>query len=244
MNAGFDPTGANPFRVPNLQLKGGLLFADSSNRNPYGRDLNNFQPRVGVAYQLASKTVFRGGYGISYLPTFDLGGNLGFSVQSQYVASVDNDITPSGRVSNPFPDGYLTPVGRSQGLATLVGRPISYGFTGRKVPFVHQYSAGFQHELKWRVLLDASYVGSRTRSLQTGKGINEISDQQLGLGTTELNRAVSNPFQGLLPASRHAIQRSDCTAAAVTASLSSIRGHHPEPQHNRQSLVRLIPNAC
>ena len=199
MNRGFDATSPNPFRVPGLQLKGGLLFTDENNRLPFERDLNNFQPRVGLAWQLAAKTVFRAGYGISYLPTFDTGGNNGFSVQTQYVASVDGGITPSGKLSNPFPDGYLRAVGRSQGLATLVGYGFTYGFTGRDIPYVQQYSAGLQYELPWRVLVDASYVGSRSSALQTAKGINEISAQQLALGTAELNRLVPNPFQGLLP---------------------------------------------
>jgi hypothetical protein len=198
-NRGFDSTAASPFQVPGLPLKGGLLFTDDSNRLPHRRDLNNFQPRVGVAWQIGGSTVFRAGYGISYLPTFDPGFNNGFSVQTQFVSSVDNGITPSGKLSNPFPDGYLTPVGRSLGLATLVGRGFNYASYDRDIPYIHQFSAGFQHELPWRILVDGSYVGSRSRSLQTSKGINEISAQQLALGTTELNRRVPNPFEGLLP---------------------------------------------
>jgi hypothetical protein len=197
-NAGFDANAANPFRVPGMQLRGGLLFTDENNRLPYKRDLNNWQPRVGVAYQFASSTVFRAGYGISYLPTFDTGFNNGFSVQTPFVSSVDGGVTPSGKLSDPFPDGYLTPPGRSQGLATLVGRGFTYGFTNRNIPLVHQFSAGFQHELPWRVLVDASYVGSRSRSLISAKGINEVSADQLRLGTALLN-AVPNPFRGLLP---------------------------------------------
>ena len=198
-NAGFDPSSPSPFKAPGMQLKGGLLFTSPQNRLPFKRDLNNFQPRAGVAWQITASTVFRAGYGISYLPTFNTGGNNGFSVTTPYVASIDNGITPFGRLSNPFPDGYLKPAGSSQGLATLVGTGYSFGYVDRRIPYVHQFSAGFQQELPWRVLVDASYVGSRSRSLQTGKGINEISAQQLALGTTELNRAVPNPFQGLLP---------------------------------------------
>src|SRR5262249_19078655 len=77
-NRGFDPNADNPFRVPDLPLKGGLLFTDSQNRLPFRRDLNNFQPRVGLAYQWRASTVLRAGYGISYLPTFDTGFNNGF----------------------------------------------------------------------------------------------------------------------------------------------------------------------
>ena len=48
-NAGFDPTGASPIQAPGLQVKGGLMFTSSGNRLPWQRDLNNFQPRVGMA---------------------------------------------------------------------------------------------------------------------------------------------------------------------------------------------------
>jgi TonB-dependent receptor-like protein len=198
-NRGFDPTASNPFRVPGLDLKGGLLFTDPDNRLPFKRDYDNFQPRIGVAYQIRSTTVFRAGYGISYLPTADTGFNNGFSVTTPYVSSVDGGITPSGRLSSPFPDGYVNPPGRSLGLATLVGRGYSYGFSDREIPLVHQYSAGVQHELPWRLLIDASYVGSRSLSLQTSRGINEVSAEQMArLGSALLN-TVPNPFVGLLP---------------------------------------------
>ena len=49
------------------------------------------------------------------------------------------------------------------------------------------------------MLLDVSFVGSRTYQLGVAKGINEITADQLALGTTSLNQSVANPFQGLLP---------------------------------------------
>jgi hypothetical protein len=198
-NSGFDAAASNPFQVPGLDLRGGLLFTDSNNRLPFEPDRNNFQPRIGVAYQIGPKTVIRSGYGISYLPTFDTGNNNGFSVVTDYVASIDGGITPSGQLSNPFPDGYLNPPGRSQGLATLLGTGFTYSWPGALNPYVHQFSFGVQHELPWRLLIDASYVGSRTQALQTQKGINEVSAEQLALGSGVLRQNVPNPFQGLLP---------------------------------------------
>ena len=41
------------------------LYPDSSSSNPNHKD---FAPRVGFAYRLTEKTVFRGGYGIYYNP--------------------------------------------------------------------------------------------------------------------------------------------------------------------------------
>jgi hypothetical protein len=102
-NAGFDTTSPSPFKAPGLNLKGGLLFTSASNRLPYQSNLANVQPRVGVAYQINSKTVFRGGYGLVYQPMFEAGTNNGFSVSTAYVASNDGGITPANHLYNPFP---------------------------------------------------------------------------------------------------------------------------------------------
>ena len=37
------------------------MFASDSERGTYNPDMNNFQPRVGFAYQVNEKTVLRGG---------------------------------------------------------------------------------------------------------------------------------------------------------------------------------------
>ena len=198
INVGFDPNAASPFQVPGMNLKGGLLFAGASNRLAYKRDLNNVQPRIGVAYQFLQRTVFRGGYGITYYPTFDPPTTNGFSTSTAFVASVDGGITPSGRLSNPYPQGLVLPPGSSQGLATLVGQAISYAYPGRTVPYMHQFSVGFQQQLPWLVLVDASYEGSRTHDLGASKNINAVSAQDLSLGAG-LAALVPNPFQGLLP---------------------------------------------
>jgi hypothetical protein len=198
-NIGFDSTSTSNLQVPGMQLRGGLLFSGvGGTRLPVVRDRNNWQPRIGAAYQIASRTVFRGGYGLSFLPTFNPGGNWGFSVDTPFVASIDNNITPYNSLSNPFPEGYVAEPGSSLGLATLAGNSFNYTNSDRVVPFVHQYSFGIQHELPWRLLIDASYIGSTTRSLQANKGINEVSEADLGLGSA-LNQQVPNPFARLLP---------------------------------------------
>ncbi len=194
-NRGFDVNAPSPLQIPGMDLKGRLLFTDSKNRLPFKRDLNNFQPRVGVAYQVGSRTVLRGGWGISYLPTFDTGQFNGFSIDTPYVASVDGGITPAGRWSNPYPDGIIQPPGRA---ATMLGLSFTYSWPERVIPYVHQYSFGIQRELPARILVDASYVGSRTLSLQTSKGINAVPADKLALRDALLQQ-VPNPFAGLLP---------------------------------------------
>jgi len=205
MNAGFDLASSSPLRASGLDLKGGLLFTSSKNRLPYARDLNNFQPRVGVAYRLGDRTVLRGGYGLSYVPTFVFNnttaviGTNGFSTTTPFVISTDNNLTPVGRFSNPFPSGIFRPAGSTLGLATFAGQNITYVHQDRVTPYIHQFSAGFQRELPWSVLVDLSYVGSQTRRLGTNKNINALSTEQLALGTAALNAQLPNPMQGLLP---------------------------------------------
>jgi len=47
--------------------------------------------------------------------------------------------------------------------------------------------------------VDISYIGSRTRSLSTAKGINEVSAADLARGAAYLNELVTNPLAGRLP---------------------------------------------
>lgn len=200
MNRGFDPNATNPLdaQVPGMNLRGGLLFTDSNNRYAFEPDRNNFQPRIGVAYQFTPKMVFRAGYGLSYLPSFNTGGTTGYSIDTTYVASTDGNLTPANSLRNPYPNGIVRPPGRSDGLATRLGNGYSFGYLQRVLPYVHQFSAGFQVELPGSMLVDASYVGSRSKALQTSKSINDVSAADLARGT-ELVSKQPNPFEGLLP---------------------------------------------
>ena len=53
-------------KVPGYELRGALRFTDKNTRSPFDKDMNNFQPRIGLAYALSAKTTVRAGYGIYY----------------------------------------------------------------------------------------------------------------------------------------------------------------------------------
>ena len=200
-NRGFDRTSATNFAVPGLPLQGGLLFADANNRLPFPRDLNNFQPRVGAAYRLGRNTVLRGGFGITYMPSFDNGGTLGFSSVTSFVASVDEGQTPLGRWNNPYPAGFIQPVGRAGGLATQIGSTLAFGSAERRIPHMKHFSFEVQRALPGRVLLSASFAGSRGDNLQMSRSINEVTAAQWAEYGTRLSGTQRNPFQGLIPGS-------------------------------------------
>jgi hypothetical protein len=199
-DAGWAFSAANPLsQQAGIPLQGGLLFTSGSDRLPWKRDINPPQPRVGVAYHLAKNTVLRAGYGLSYLPTYITGQSQGYTVASPMVVSYNNNLTPVGNLFNPFPTGLIQPTGSSLGLATALGQSVTFTDPDRTIPFIHQFSAGFQHELPSHVLVDMSFVGSRTRRLTVSQNIDALTTAQLGLGTPYLNTVVTNPFYNLVP---------------------------------------------
>jgi hypothetical protein len=122
------------------------------------------------------------------------------------VTTQDSGRTPFDTMTNPFPTGLIAPPGSTGGLSTFIGQGLAYANTGAANPYVHQFSFGIQRELRGRITLEGSYVGSRTMSAYTSKDINAISAANLALGDPSkggdpnyLNQQVPNPFQNLLP---------------------------------------------
>lgn len=199
---GFDFGAKNPYQVPGMDLRGGLLFAgvNGVSRSAYISDTNNFQPRAGLAYKVLNSKplVFRAGAGLYYLPTVEFGGETGFS-QTTSAQTSTADFRPFHTLSDPFPNGLIRPAGSTQGLATQVGDSVTFNNPNRTIPSVWQYSAGFQYELTPGLLAEASYVGSQTKQLQVSNSISFLTPEQLALGTPYLSAVVPNPFFNVLP---------------------------------------------
>lgn len=207
----FDQASPIASRVQGLNLKGGLLFAgtDGEQRLAFNPDRNNFQPRVGVAWQFRDKWVMRAGYGLSYLGQSANGSAAGFSRPTPLIASTDGNITPAVSLSDPFPTslyptGLLQPIGSSLGLATNLGQAVSAQLLERPLPYTHQFSFGFQRELPGGWLAEASYVGNITRQLPVSLGLNFIprdvlESRPVADRAAYFTEQVTNPMAGLLP---------------------------------------------
>jgi Carboxypeptidase regulatory-like domain len=199
--SGFCTTCTNPLQssVAGLPLKGGLQFASGSNRYPYSKDLNNFQPRIGAAYQASSKTVVRAGFGIIYFNTLESPIGTGFSQSTSYNNFTAN--TPLNTLNNPFPSGVLLPTGSSLGLGTAIGSNISFYDPNHVQPKSAQYSASIQQQFPG-VSLQIAYVGTRPTRLEVNHNINVVPAQywnQGGLGANFLTAQVANPLAGQIP---------------------------------------------
>jgi hypothetical protein len=195
-------------KFPGMKVYGGIGFVGQNglSRSPFNSDLNNFQPRIGAAYQLNAKTVLRGGWAIFYIAPTDSGVTSGFSQNTPYVATQDSGRTPFNTISNPFPTGLLQPSGSAAGMSTFLGQGITFVNTQGKNSYVHQFSFGIQRELPGHINAEASYVGSRTMAALVSNSIDSISAANLALGDPTkggdpnyLNQQLPNPFQDLLP---------------------------------------------
>ncbi len=193
---GFDANATNP-----LGAKGILQYAGNGKTsvgNPYD---NKWGPRFGFAYNANSKTVFRGGYGIYFAPQFALGApiaTVGFNQATPYIASTDNNVTPAGSLTNPFPTGILQPVATSAGAATGIGQSVTLVDPQARSPYVQQFSFDVQREIPFGIATEVAYVGSRSKHLTLGAAninLNALDPSLLGLGSA-LTRSVANPYFG------------------------------------------------
>jgi Carboxypeptidase regulatory-like domain len=204
----------NPIsEVPPSQFKvrGGVLYPDTGGPDQaFERNLANIMPRAGFAWLATPKTSVRGGYGLYYdmLGTNRITVNQpGFSRDTTLTPSLDNGQTYIATLANPFPSGLLEPVGSGLGLMTNVGQAITFPFVGDvKNPRSHRWSLGFQRELPWHVLLEATYVGAHGQNLPALRQLNAVPGQYFSTSpvrddatNSRLTQQVPNPFVGLLP---------------------------------------------
>jgi hypothetical protein len=194
-----------------FRVLGGLQFANDSDRGTYDPDTNNFQPRLGFAYQADERTVIRGGWAIYSVPAlFDVSGiyQPGFSQGTSIVPTLDNGLTFNATLANPFPDGVAEPPGASDGPNTFVGRGI--GRFNDQLDYRNgqsmRWSVSMQRELPGQWVVEGAYIASRSYDLNTDFNLNVVPREYLSTSNVRdtavinfLTANVTNPFRGLLP---------------------------------------------
>ena len=244
INRGFNPDVTSPIAqqipanmlamYPQLRnLQGGLEFAGvNGNPSRVGRnDWNNFQPRIGVAYQITQGFVMRGGYGLYFMnPNNDALKTTGFSTTTPLVETLDGGRTLlPNLLTNPYPGGITQPVGSSLGYNTFVGQNFNWYNPGMRTPYVHQFSFGFQKQVTNGSTIDLSYVGSRTIGANSERDFNIPSAEfrrqcniAEGGDPAYCNAQVPNPFRGIA-----AFQG---TPFFTAANISRFQVNRPFPQ--------------
>ncbi|HZT33689.1 MAG TPA: TonB-dependent receptor [Bryobacteraceae bacterium] len=147
----------------------------------------NFAPRVGLAYQIDSKTVLRTGYGIFYSMLDRNGSENQAALNPPFL--VNNTPAVPSTAAQPvmllaqgFAPNFLDPATLNYKVVHIRSVPVSDPF-----PYVQQWSFGFQRELPAGLFAEADYVGSKTTH------INAIYD-----ANSPLNGAAPYPNFGYL----------------------------------------------
>ncbi len=201
----FDAAAVSPIdgRVPGLQLRGALQFTGPRARSPFDTDWNNVQPRIGFAYALNDKTTVRAGYGIYYTVTKTIATaafGAPFSVSTPINWSLDGGITQYASLSNPWPDSLLLPSGKAAGAATFLGQTLSTARRENTTPQIQQWAFSIQRQFPASTLIEINYTGTKGTHLYFPdlENNNRLDFTYWGLGRTELNRTVPNPFFGVI----------------------------------------------
>lgn len=202
------PNLAGPF-LGSVGLVNSPVRSSRNGTDPYYK---NFGPRLGLAYQIDSKTVFRSGFGILYSGYTGNASGTGSLSISNYINSSgaaaitrDGGQTAAASLSNPFPNGY----GLNQALTDWESTrdrylgTYAYGYLLNHRPsYEISYNAGFQRTIKEDWLLEGSFVGNRGVHLYVGgnPSLATMPAEYLSLGAALLEKQVPNPFYGMLPA--------------------------------------------
>ncbi len=172
-------------------LPGALVFVDDQSRrgfqDTYWKQLS---PKFGFAYAISDKLVMRGGYGINNTPPisngFGFGGTLGYS-GSISVSSSNTALKfaedPVTYLRLPYPNFNATLPNKNPSLSNGLG----IGYTApdsNRLPYVQNWSLGFQYQLPASTVLEANYIGNKgTRLMAYGlDSLNQLPLSFLSMG--------------------------------------------------------------
>jgi len=175
----------------------------------YPRDLNNFSPRLSIAWDLFGngKTVVRSGWGI-YYDAFSQDmflGHFPFNTFNPGVATNGVGINPI--TAGSFTGTQTDPVTGDSGGAIVTGVPVFSAFTPTtdvwtvdqkiRTPYIQNYNLNIQQQISRYSALQIAYVGSTGKKLFRFRDINQ-ADPATGAvpypGFTYINQIESTAF--------------------------------------------------
>lgn len=143
------------------------------------RDLNNFQPRIGLAWNVQPRLVLRGNFGISSVDILGEGNFQEYSTSATINAPVGDPrhvfLLSQGPPSIPYPpqnpDGSVPYFGSAGNYS---GRSVSYLDPNLRTPYVMNWSGGIQYQLGRTWVVEAKYSGAAGVKLIGTANINQI----------------------------------------------------------------------
>ena len=161
---GFDFDQTNPV----AGVPGVITFFGRDGLGKYSHDpyMGAWGPRIGLAYQLTTKTVIRSGYGINYYGAYrgavPNAFSLGFSTQGSFT-SPDGGFTRALTLADGMPSTDAAELGPAFGSVEVGQRPSvapQFFRKGHRSAMVQQWNFGIQHQLPSDFLIEASYMAN------------------------------------------------------------------------------------
>jgi Carboxypeptidase regulatory-like domain len=153
-----------------------LIFVGPNTPNPglrpYPRDLNNFGPAVGFAWNATEKTVVRGGYQLQYIGGNNFSGvesALGQPPGSEFLATYQGDSTNpyldlTSITKNQIPFPIAPPVLPVQQIPVTSRNATIQAYDPNYVnPYVQNLTLSITRDVNSHLTLDARYIGTLTR---------------------------------------------------------------------------------
>ncbi|MFZ0737883.1 MAG: TonB-dependent receptor [Candidatus Acidiferrales bacterium] len=170
------PSGQNAALTPFLAAN--IPILSNGSEGLISPDLNNFAPRVGIAYQITRKLVLRTGYGIFYggqengpYSNPSPGFNPPFFVTETFnppcfLSSANPNYPASDcSISGTLPLNVLSQ-GFPAASLTDPNTPTLFSVSPKiRTPFTQQWHLGFQYELPSQTVVEVSYAGSHGSDL-------------------------------------------------------------------------------
>jgi len=158
---------------------GGLVTAASNATGWYDRalihpDLNNFAPRLGFAYQMMPRLVWRGGYGVFYQHENRIGSESLIQLNPPQFLDTQlgsGPLNPVFELANGFPSAIVSspPPPPNQ----LFGLQIRAQDPNQRTPYVEQASLGLEYQVAKDTALLATYVGNWGRKEERVRDYNQ-----------------------------------------------------------------------
>ena len=192
-SSALDPTLPNPGADG---YPGSLVFLSQLHRSSFqNTNWTEFGPRAGFAYQINSRIVLRGGYGLMYSPP--IANQFGYATIDGYNGSHNyskSNLNPVFNWDNGYPSYNFTLPDIDPTLDN--GQGITYiPSNSNRQPYSQNYTLGFQFLLPKDTTLQTSYVGNQGRRLGASSlnNMNQLNPKYLSLGDELLDDISQHP---------------------------------------------------